>query len=72
MTAQETSAKENNTDVKQTATTPVLIYQSRQHCLYINFKNDSWLLLAAFAYLFIVYFLKFITYTILLFHRPIP
>lgn len=39
MTAQETSAKENNTDVKQTATTPVLIYQRRQHCLYINFKK---------------------------------
>lgn len=54
MTAQETSAKENNTIIKQTATTPVLIYQSRHHCLHVlNFKS---ILLAAFAYLFIMFF----------------
>lgn len=73
--AQETSAKENNTNVKQTATTPVLIYQSRQHCLHVmNFKI---ILLASvgciciFIPYVILFFFKHITYTILLFHSLI-
>lgn len=61
MMAQETSAKENNTNIKQTATTPVLIYQSRQHCLHVlNVKTFCWLRLHIYSlwvFFFKVYYL---------------